>query len=370
MHTRVGRSFIIVISVACAVGVLLSMRSLADGLRNAYARGSDERLAIVTSAASGEENLSGLSREAVQTILNAPGIARSDDGSLLASAEMTQFIRPLDTSSGYGFRLRGIGGSGAALRPQFRVIEGRMFRAGKRELIAGVGLQRVASVNVGDSVILWDGAWTVVGIFRAGGSIAEGEIFGDAETVMTAMRRNGFNSVLVRLDRSRSGAAFGDWLTANPALTVKADNQAAYYLRTHTGTTTRFFNSIACIVSAVLAVGALFGTVKLLYSGVRMRTREIATMRAVGYDAFPVAASVVLESVLLSLAGALLGACVAWLLFDGKQTSYYQDVFQLAVSPRSVLLGAGCALVLALLGGALPAVRAARLPVSAALRAG
>jgi putative ABC transport system permease protein len=121
-------------------------------------------------------------------------------------------------------------------------------------------------------------------------------------------------------------------------------------------------------VSSVLAIGVLFGAVKLLYSGVRARTREIATLRAIGYEAFPVAASVLLESIVLSLAGALLGASIAWLLFDGKQSSYYQDVFQLSVSPRLFLLGTGWALMLALLGGALPAIRAARLPVAEALR--
>ncbi len=134
------------------------------------------------------------------------------------------------------------------------------------------------------------------------------------------------------------------------------------------GSTIRFFESIAYIVSSVLAIGVLFGAVKLLYSGVRARTREIATLRAIGYEAFPVAASVLLESIVLSLAGALLGASIAWLLFDGKQTSYYQDVFQLSVSPRLFLLGTGWALMLALLGGALPAIRAARLPVAEALR--
>jgi len=150
---------------------------------------------------------------------------------------------------------------------------------------------------------------------------------------------------------------------------VKAENQGAYYLRTHTGTTIRFFNSIAYVVSAVLAIGALFGAVKLLYSGVRARTREIATLRAMGYDPLPVAASVVLESIVLSLAGALLGAGIAWLIFDGKQTSYYQDVFSLTISARSFALAACWALMLALLGGVLPAFRAARLPVAEALRA-
>jgi putative ABC transport system permease protein len=374
LHTRLGRSLVIAISMACATGVLLSLLSMADGLEHAYGhskgkRGNEHRLAIVTSAQAGSEQFSRLPRSAVETVLNAPGIAKSADGALLASIEVTQFIRPVDASSGSGFGLRGIGSSGTALRPQFRIVDGRMFRAGARELIAGRGLQRVSGLKTGDSVILPDGEWPIVGVFSAGGNIAESQVFGDVDALMTSMRISGFNSVLVELESPQSFGHFSRWLTENPALTVKAEDQAAYYLRTHTGTTIRFFTAIAYVISAVLAVGALFGAVKLLYSSVRMRTREIATLRAMGYEASPVAASVVLESIVLSLSGALLGACIAWLLFDGKQTAYYQDAFQLSVSPRLFLLGAGWALMLALLGGVLPAIRAARLPVAEALRA-
>src|SRR5262249_4118905 len=142
-----------------------------------------------------------------------------------------------------------------------------------------------------------------------------------------------------------------------------------FYLRMQTGNTIRFFQSIAYVLSAVLAIGALFGTVKLLYSGVRARTREIATLRALGYGPLPVAASVMFESIVLSLVGAILCAGIAWLTFDGRPTSYLQDVFPLTISAGSLALAAGWALMLALLGGALPATRAALLPVATALRA-
>jgi putative ABC transport system permease protein len=369
LHTRLGRSLVIVISMMCVTAVLLSMLSLAEGLSSAYRKGGDERLMIVTSSRASEEYFSGVPRSAASTILNAPGIAKAPDGSVLASAEVGMWIPSSDGTSGRGYRLRGIGNSGAALRPQFRIVDGRMFRSGARELIAGVGVQAVFGLKTGDSVILQDGDWPVVGIFSAGGSIAESQLFGDVDTVMSTMRRSTFNSMLVQLERAQAFEPFNQWLTENPTLTVKPENQVAYYLRTETGTTLRFFESIAYIVSSVLAVGALFGVVKLLYSGVRARTREIATMRAMGYQAFPVAASVVIESIVLSLAGAILGAALAWLLFDGKLTSYYQSVFHLSVSLRLCLLGAGCAVTLALLGGAMPAIRAARLPVTEALRA-
>ena len=368
LHTRLGRSLVIVISIACVTGVLLSMLSMADGLQHAYGRGGDARLTIVTDLSEGED-FSSISRDSVAAILNAPGVAKAADGSPLVSAEIRQYVRPADVVSGTGFSVRGIGSAGAALRPQFRMVEGRMFRTGARELIAGVGAQHISGVRIGDTLILQDGEWPVVGVFSAGGDIAESQMLADADTMMTAMRAGAFNSVLVRLQSVQSFERFSHWLRENPALKVKAENLTEFNVRTHIGSTVRFFKSIAYVVSAVLAIGALFGAVKLLYSGVRARTREIATLRAIGYDPRPVAASVVLESIVLSLAGALLGACIAWFVFDGKQTSYYQDVFSLSISLRSFALGAGWALMLALLGGALPALRAARLPVVEALRA-
>ena len=369
LHERLGRSLVIVVSIACVTGVLLSMLSMADGLQHAYGRGGDARLTIVTATRSGDEDFSSISRADVATILNAPGIAKAVDGSLLASAEIRQYVRPVDVVSGTGFSVRGIGSAGAALRPKFRMLEGRMFRTGARELIAGVGAQRISGVKIGDTLILQDGEWPVVGVFSAGGDIAESQMLADAETMMAAMRASAFNSVLVRLQSIQSLERFSHWLHDNPALQVKAENLTEFNVRTHIGSTIRFFKSIAYVVSSVLAIGALFGAVKLLYSGVRARTREIATLRAVGYDPLPVAASVVLESIVLSLAGAILGACVAWFVFNGRQTSYYQDVFSLTISLRSFALGAGWALMLALLGGALPAIRAGRLPVAEALRA-
>jgi len=368
LHTRLGRSLVIVISMMCVVGVLLSMLSLADGLSHAYRRGGDERLMIVTSPQAEDEHFSGVSRSAAGTILNAPGIAKATDGAVLARAEVAMWIPASDGTSARGYRLRGVGSSGAALRPRFRILDGRMFRTGARELIVGVGAHEVFGLKTGDSVILQDGEWPIVGIFSAGGGIAESQILGDVDTIMTTMRLSTFNSLLVRLERAEDFVPFNEWLTSNPALTVKAENPAAYYLRTETGETLAFFESIAYLVSAVLAIGALFGVVKLLYSSVRARTREIATLRAMGYRAFPVAASVVLEAIVLSIAGALLGAALAWLLFDGKLTSYSRSVFHLSVSLQMLLLGAGWAVALAVLGGALPAIRAARLPVSEALR--
>lgn len=369
LHQRLGRSLVIAFSMTCVTGVLLSMLSLADGLKHAYRKGGDDRLAIVVSPRASEEYFSSVPRDAVGTILNAPGIAKSSDGSVLASAEVETWIPSTDGASARGFKLRGIGSSGTALRPQFRIVDGRMFRAGARELIVGVGAHAIFGLKTGDSVILPNGDWPIVGVFSAGGGIAESRLLGDVDTVMTTMRLSSFSSVIVQLERARELVPFNQWLTANPSLTVRAEDQAAYYLRTETGTTLRFFESIAYIAGSVLAIGALFGVVKLLYSGVRARTREIATLRAMGYQAFPVAVSVVLEAIVLSLVGAILGAALAWILFDGRLTSYYQNVFHLSVSVQQWLLGAAWALALALLGGMLPAIRAARLPVSEALRA-
>jgi len=223
-------------------------------------------------------------------------------------------------------------------------------------------------MNIGDKVILPDGPWTIVGSFTSSRDVMEGEIVGDADTLMPASRQKNYNSVIVRLASPDSLSTFKKALTANPVLSVTVERQTDWYHKLNDQFYT-FFNGLAYVVGAILAVGALFCALNTMYASVSTRSREIATLRALGYGAFPVAVSVIAESMLLSVAGALIGAAVAWLLYDGQQDSMWINVFYLTVSPALVGIGILWAVVVALLGGLLPAIRAARRPVAEALRA-
>ncbi len=368
LRTRLWPSIVIVVSVASVVGVLLSMLSLSAGFLRTYRSGSDAALAIVVAANAASEGLSHIPRDSVAVILNAPGIARGPHARGMAEAEATAWLTPDQDSAAVGFVVRGVGSGGATLRPRFKIVAGRMFRTGTRELIVGDGAHRVFGLNVGRKWVLPNGEWTIVGVFSAGGGIIESDLMADADTLMSAMRMSSFSSVLVRLEDPATLATFKHWVETNPALSVSADRQSDFYLRTETDYNTRFFNSLAYVVGVTMAIGAVFGLVKILYATVRARAREIATLRAIGYEAFPVAASVVFQALTLCVAGALLGAGIAWLLFDGKLTWYYNNVFNLEVSARLIAGGVAWAGAIALLGGVPPALRAASLPVSDALR--
>jgi putative ABC transport system permease protein len=304
----------------------------------------------------------------VSTVLNGPGIERGAADELLASTEAVAWITPDEDSAAVGFVVRGVSPAGPAMRPGFRVIAGRLFRPGARELIVGTGARRVFGMGAGGKVVMPDGEWPIVGVYSAGGNISESDLMADADTLMSTMRRTSFNSVLVRLQSAAALEPFGQWLAANPGPGVTAERQGDYYVRTETGYNTRFFNAIAALVGLTMVVGALFGTVKVLYALVRARSREIAMLRAIGYEAVPVATAVLTQSVALCALGAALGAGLAWLVFDGKLTWYYNNIFTLSIPAGLIALAAGGAVAIAVLAGLPPAIRAARLPVAESLR--
>jgi len=222
-------------------------------------------------------------------------------------------------------------------------------------------------MNVGDKVILPDGEWPIVGSFTTG-DLLDGQLIGDTEIVMKAIRRPNYNTVLVRLASPSSFPEFKKALTTNPALAVDPILQSEWYKKISEGFST-FFNVIAYGIGIIMAVGALFGCLNTMYAAVAARGREIATLRAIGYGALPVAASVILESMALSVAGALIGAAFAWTLYDGAQGAYGSNTFKMTVSPILIGMAILWAMAVALLGGLLPSLRAARRPVVEALRA-
>ncbi len=369
LSSRFWQSMVIVVGLAATIGVMLSMLSVSAGMRDAYEKAGDPNRAIVVSKGADQENQSSIARAQAPIITDAPGIARDASGKPLADRGIQMGLPVLRKDGSKGFTtMRGLSGNVQGVRPELHIVQGRMFQPGRRELIVGVGAQALFQhLNVGDKVILPDGQWPIVGSF-ATGNLMEGQMLGDTETLAAALHRTAYNSVLVRLASPDSLDTFKKALTTNPALSVTVERHSDWYNRV--GNQNTFTLALlGYIVGTVMAIGALFGCLNTMYAAVSTRAREIATLRALGYGAFPVAFSVILEAVLLSVAGALIGAGIAWAMNDGKQDVFNNSVFHLSVSAHQFELGVTWAIVVALLGGLLPSIRAARRPVVEALRA-
>jgi len=369
LGSRFWQSMVIVVGLAATVGVMLSMLSVSAGMRDAYVKAGDPGRAIVVSKGSDQEGTSVITRAMAPLIIDAPGIAKDKDGKALADRGIQMGIPVLRKDGSKGFTtMRGLADKGPGVRPELHIVQGRMFQPGKRELIVGVGANTLFQhMNVGDKVILPDGQWPIVGIY-ATGDLLEGQVLGDTETLAAALHRTAYNTVLVRLASPSSLEAFKKALTTNPALSVTVERHSDWYKRV--GNQNTFTLALlGYIVGAVMAIGALFGCLNTMYAAVSTRGREIATLRALGYGAFPVALSVIIEAVLLSVTGALIGAAIAWVMNDGAQGVFGNTVFHLSVSPAQIKLGVSWAIVVALLGGLAPSIAAARRPIIDALRA-
>ncbi len=365
---RIASSFVIVVGMACVVGVLASTLAMRAGMLRMLDATSDPALAIVLSAKSPTE-FGEIPPTWIGTILAAPGIERQRSGDALADAEIDLIAHLSSRGDWQSISVEGIGATGIDLRPAFRMIEGRMFRSGLHELVVGQSAARVHGLSIGDKVPMPGGdEWPVVGVFSSGQDLLESRLVTDAKTLMASAHRLNYGSLLVRLKNPESFDAFSRWLAANPTLEVTAERQVDYYVRTGGGWLS-YLEAFAYFVTAIISIGALFGSVNLLYAVVSARRLEIATLRAVGYRALPVAASVVAEAVVLSVIGALVGLSVSWLLFDGRDMVTLLGIFRLFVSPRVAAVGLGWVILLALVGALPPAIRAAHLPVADALRA-
>ncbi|HZQ40702.1 MAG TPA: ABC transporter permease, partial [Rhizomicrobium sp.] len=320
--------------------------SLAAGYAELQRRTGDPGRAIILPATADTEGAGAISRDALGDIMAAPGIARDARGAGLADPEYVSILlanRPAGRPPGLA-TLRGIARMGLAVRPELKIVAGRMFRPGARELIVGIALQpEFRGFDVGDKVIMQDGLWPIVGSFTTGGDILEGQIIGDAAVLMSAAKRNAFNSVIARLEEPNGLQTLQRALATRPRLGVRAERQSDYYERTSQDAA-GFFHAVAYAVGGIMALGALFGALNTMYSAVGARTQEIATLRALGFGGTAVAVSVIAESILLALAGALIGIGLAWVLFNGQGYAFGEVLFHLAISPALVGVGLGWAL--------------------------
>ena len=372
---RKGSAFTAAVGIGGVVLVLVGVLAIAAGFKKALTSSGAKDVAIVLRAGADNEMNSGLAREDARLITDAPGVARGAAGPL-TSAELFVMINLPKRSTGTDANvpLRGVSATSYDVRGNIQIVEGRKFATGKNEIIVGTGAARsFAGLDLGREIQIGANRWQVVGIFSAGGGSAESEIWNDADVLMPAYNRDGFQSVYARLTSPAAFTEFKDALTTNPQLKVKVVTLDEFFAEQST-MVTEFITTIGVAIAAMMALGALFAALNTMYGAVSARTREIATLRALGFGAGPIITSVLAESVALAVAGGALGAAVAWLAFDGYRAStinwqtFSQVTFAFAVTPALLVQAIIWAATLGFIGGLFPAIRAARLPIATGLR--
>ena len=369
---RWGASLVIIVGLAGVVAVFTALLAMAEGFQSTLKSAGRADVAMVLRGGSQAELNSALLRDQATLIKQAPGIRKDDDDQPLASAEMIVIaeLAKKGDRSGSNVTVRGIGPKGMKLRPQVKISEGRMFETGKRELIVGRGVSRqFDGARVGEALRFRGSDWTVVGVFDSGDA-NESELWCDVEVAQSSFNRQGFSSVRAALDGPIT--TFKDALSADPRLSVDVQTEQDYY----SGQTKQFRATIgvlAGVVTAIMGLGAIFAALNTMYAAVAARAREIATLRAIGFGGLPVVLSVMIESLVLALVGGAIGAAIAYVLFNGFSVStlgqnFTQVVFAFKVTPALVVRGLVIAVIIGMIGGFLPAIRAARMPVTTALR--
>ena len=375
---RLGSSAVIVVGIAGVVGVLVALLAMAEGYAETLRKSGSEDTAIVLRGASAAEVASVMSREDITQIAQAPGVAKSAKGEPLVSAETVVAanlpVKGTTTDEEGSVQMRGVGDEAFAVRPQVKIISGRKFQPGLKELIVGQGAARqFEGLEPGKQLRLGSQMWTVTGVFASGDSM-ESELWADAPVVAETYRRGASrNSVTVKLTDAAAFKDFKAALEANPQLKVDATTTLAFFAK-QSEQMTKILRIIGIVVGSIMAVGAVFGALNTMFAAVATRAREIATLRAIGFPGLPVVVAVMLETMLLAALGGLIGGGIAYLLFNGHAASTMAAgsvgklSFELRVSGQLLWEGLKWALAIGFIGGLFPAVRAASVPVTTALR--
>ena len=374
---RLSSSAVAIVGIAGVVVVFVSVLSIAAGFSAAMQQSGSPNRVLVMRAGADSEMTSGLRGADVDVIKQAPGLRRAGQ-TPLASAELYVIIDlPKRTSpdAPANVPMRGIEETGLPVREEVSIVEGRMFQFGTDEVVVGRGARgQFVGTDVGNTIVSGQNRWRVVGVFEADGGVAETEIWADARTLQGAYRRgNSYQSLLARLDSAESLDTFRDWLTTNPQLNVSVRRETDYYAG-QAQTLTRLIQTIGFAIATLMGIGAVFGAILTMYTAVATRSREIATLRALGFNTTSVLVSILAESLVLGAIGGAIGGAAAYLAFNGYQTStmnfqtFSQVAFAFRVTPQLLGLGLVYALAMGLIGGLFPAIRAARLPIPTALR--
>lgn len=373
---RLGASMVAVIGVAAVVLVFAAVLSMATGFeRTMLAAGAEDTAIIMRSGSTSEMN-SGLSQEQALIVANAPGVMRDGD-TPLASAELYVIvdIRKKSNNQEANVPLRGVQPAAFQVRDNVEIVEGRMFEPGRNEFVVGrAAQQEFVGLDTGSTIRFGQTDWSVVGTFTAGGSVSESELWTDVRVLQDAYRRgNSFQSVRVRLEDKEGVEALGERLTGDPRIDPDVLSEKAYY-SAQAEPLSRFIRMVGYPLMILMSIGAVFGALNSMYSSVSARGKEIATLRALGFGPFAVMTSTIVESTLLAAVGGVIGGAAAYLLFNGFRVStlngasFSQVVFDFAVTGGLLLQGIVAALIIGVIGGFFPAIRAARLPVAQALR--
>ena len=371
---RWGASSVIVIGIAGVVGVLVAMLAMGEGFKATLDQTGDDSTAILLRAGSQAETNSVITRDQTPLIAALPGIAHAADGKALVSPELSQVVNLVSRNDGsdVNVQFRGVGPEGWAIRPQVKIVQGRKFSPGLREIVIGKGAQtQFRDMAVGKQLKLANQQWTIVGVFEAKDS-HDSELWTDADVLGPAYQRQAFQSVTVKLAGTSGFKQLKAALAGDPRLKLDAATTRDYYGKQSAGLT-KLIKILGSVIGAIMAIGAVFGALNSMYAAVAGRAREIATLRALGFRGLPVVTAVMLETMLLALLGGVLGAAIAWVVFNGYTVStlgqnFSQVVFQFKVSPELAWTGLKWALGIGLVGGLFPALRAARLPVTEAMR--
>jgi putative ABC transport system permease protein len=376
VRARWTSTIVAVLGIAGTVGVFIAMLSLARGFQATLVASGSPDNALIVRAGATSEMTSGVPLDAVKIIQDAPGIARGSNGPMVTpEAVLMAPIPLLSTGTEANVELRGVSPNVLDIRKQVKIVQGRMFKAGLSEVIVGKNATNTYSgLKLGQTIALGTVRWEVVGIFDAGGSSFDSEVWGDSHLLSAAYSRpdNSFQSVTVHLTSPEALGQLKDSVTTDPRLNVDVMREIDYYAKQSTSLTT-LITKLGGFVAMIMAIGAVFGALNTMYSAVADRGREIATMRALGFGGPSVVFSFLIEALLISFVGGVLG-CLAVLRLNGLTTStinfqtFSNLAFAFKITPGLLLWGVGFALAMGAVGGLFPAIRAARLPVATALR--
>ncbi|HUP64715.1 MAG TPA: ABC transporter permease [Thermoanaerobaculia bacterium] len=375
---RKGSAAAAAAGIAGVVAVLVGVLSIGQGFREAMTVNGSEDTAIVLRTGADTEMTSILMRDSIDIIEDAPGTIRNE-GKALVSPELFVIINlpKKTTGTDANIAMRGVEAAAFGVRPEVKIVEGRMFGWGRNEVIVGRGAQlEFRGLDSGSVLELGQSGWTVVGIFEAGGGLVESEIWADATVLAPAYRRgSSYQVAIARLASAGSFQTFKDALTADPRLNVKVVRESEFYAE-QSQLIYLLITGLGTLIATLMALGAVFGALNTMYTAVASRAKEIATLKALGFGASPVVVSILIESLFLAAVGGAIGAGLAWLAFDGYRAatmnwqSFSQIAFAFQVDGRLLLNGILYAMLIGFFGGLFPAIRAARMPVAAALREG
>ncbi|WP_233843519.1 ABC transporter permease [Dyella sp. 2HG41-7] len=378
LKQRLGSSSVVVIGIAGVVGVLVALLAMGEGYAETLQKTGSTDTAIVMRGGSAAEVSSVLNHDSIVVIEQAPGVARDKQNKPIVSGEIVVAANlpvndgtPGDEGS---VQVRGVGEQAWALRPNAKIVAGRMFQPGMRELVVGQGAQRqFVGLQPGHEVKLGTQTWNVVGVF-ASGDAYDSEIWGDANVIADTYRRGSSRtSVFAKLTDAKALDTFKAALASDPRLQVDVDTTLNYFSKQSEGMS-KVMRIMGITVGSIMAIGAIFGALNTMFAAVAARAREIATLRAIGFRGVPVVVAVMLETMMLALLGGVVGGLLAWLIFNGWTASTLaagttgQLAFTFRVTPSLLWEGLKWALAIGFVGGLFPALRAARLPVTTALR--